>query len=327
MHACTTTNTTSQLPHGCASSSPTDASRPATLTSAASRTCAPTTCVDTANVIGSLGSAAGPSPWPLPDGRVIDQCGLVAALASLSPRQVREAGLQISGIYGRHGSTSSASAGLQASLESRLRAATDCDGSILYALTWKQRATPSGHPICALRAAARRTSGSGSTSERAGWPTPSATDHKGGYEGGRIRNGKLSTDRLDVCVQIAGWSTPRATDGSNGGPNQSGGALPADAARAGWPTPTATDANRGALPPRPQDTGIPLGQRVAMIDQDQPARITSDGTLLTGSTAGMESGGQLNPAHSRWLMGYPEAWCRAAVSAWRSMPTAQRRRA
>jgi hypothetical protein len=33
------------------------------------------------------------------------------------------------------------------------------------------------------------------------WPTPSTRDHKGGYIGGRIRNGKISWDTLDVAVQ------------------------------------------------------------------------------------------------------------------------------
>ena len=33
------------------------------------------------------------------------------------------------------------------------------------------------------------------------WPTPSTRDHKGGYIGGRIRNGKVSWDTLDVAVQ------------------------------------------------------------------------------------------------------------------------------
>jgi hypothetical protein len=33
------------------------------------------------------------------------------------------------------------------------------------------------------------------------WPTPTSRDGKGGYIGGRIRNGKISRDTLDVTVQ------------------------------------------------------------------------------------------------------------------------------
>ena len=33
------------------------------------------------------------------------------------------------------------------------------------------------------------------------WPTPSSRDGKGGYRGGRVRNGKISRDTLDVAVQ------------------------------------------------------------------------------------------------------------------------------
>jgi hypothetical protein len=42
------------------------------------------------------------------------------------------------------------------------------------------------------------------------WPTPSARDHKGGYIGGRIRNGKVSWDTLDVAVQ---WTDNQSKTG------------------------------------------------------------------------------------------------------------------
>lgn len=146
-----------------------------TLIHGASRTLSPETCAVIDSVISLQDSVAGHTPFILPDGRMIGPSGLARALASLSARQVRELGLQTSGISGPRGSTSSRSAALQSSLESRLRASPDLAGSTLFKLTWKHRATPAGRLICALRASGLTTSGSASGS----LPTPSGTSNHG----------------------------------------------------------------------------------------------------------------------------------------------------
>lgn len=278
------------------------------------RTLSPETCAVIDSAISLPELEDGRSPYVLPDGRTIGPRGLVAALANLSARQVRELGLKTSGIFGRPGSISSASADLQSSLENRLRARTQSLGSNLYTLTWKAWATPSGVSRFRLRASVRRTSEIGTTGAVSAWPTPTTRDWKDGKEQANVPLNAL----LGRVAWLAGWPTPCQQDGPNGGPAQGKDRLPGAVALSGWGTPTVQDSRHATVSPSELKRD-PNNLRI-QAHNCGPARYTASGELLTGCSAGMDAGGQLSPAHSRWLMGYPSAWDDSAPSSesWQS---------
>lgn len=254
-----------------------------------------TTCEDSLSATFSPELASGRIPCGSPDGLTINQSGPAPAPASHSASQENAGDSVTPATCGPHGASSLRSAHLTLSLVNRLQARTASHGSTLNNLTWKKRDTPSQLSIFALRASVRRTSGNASSGwptptanawkhpsnagregglnlqtavALSGWPTPTTTAGKGGYQGGRIRNGKLSTDRLDVAAQIAGWPTPTTSNDRS---------------------------------PRPQeamktyrDNGTKIQKRLQDLAAiATPARLTASGEMLTGCSPGMESGVQL----------------------------------
>ena len=159
------------------------------------------------------------------------------------------------------------------------------------------------------------TKGSASLS----WPTASARDSKGGYQGGRIRNGKLSMDTLDVAVQA--YREGGILGQPVRGKSSTGGSLTVSS----WTTPTVVDAS--AMSPNLRPSRIATGRKTDYLarqvqwatpqsrdfkspkgnkprwDNPERSRNLNDQVYTTTAKA------VLSPRWVETLMGLPIGWC------------------
>lgn len=184
-------------------------------------------------------------------------------------------------------------AALESHLANRLPALLDSLGGIMWQQTWKAQITPQRRRILVHTASALRTSGSGCT----GWPTATRQDAaNSGARNYSTESGRHSGTTLTDAARMASWATPRSADKHKGPHHAANQSIKGTdlSTMASWATPQSRD-HKGAMNPH--------------------------GATSNGSSAATEKPGQLNPAFSRWLQGYPKAWCEAAIDAWHQMPT------
>lgn len=130
-----------------------------------------------------------------------------------------------------------------------------------------------------------------------GWSTPTATEPRQGYQ--NRNNGKAGTQK-SLTTEVIDYLHPEQRPSK----------------LSGWPTPNSRENGGGDYSdPAKAMKRLTSGHQINLSEValfPGPIRYTVHGEMLTGSSARMASGGQLNPALPRWLMAFPAEWERSA---------------
>jgi len=245
---------------------------------------------DSLNATSLLALLDGQKLFDSPDGPQTAPSGQAHRPANPSAKPASSAAKKTRATSGHTSAALLLSARLQSSLESKLQARLDVDGSPEYALTWKRWDMESGPQICALRAQARKPIQS--VSELLKLSSASLENlqqrflENGGSRAAITLNLIVNPARPTSDSGFTGWRSPDSNErgGDYADPAKALARMESghqinladQAVLAGWCSPTAQDGARGNQPPRPWDTGVPLSQQVTLAGWGTP-RVANNG--------------------------------------------------
>lgn len=273
-----------------------------------SPTCPLSTSKDTLNAIFLPESEAGLKHFNSQAGIQLDLFGQVAAPASHSVAQEINSEPMTSDTSGPLSLISSASAALQSSLANRLQVNLDVNGCPEYSLTWKEWDMPGREPICALRASGRHTSASESIGEELNGGIPSYSPPIANAPAETMTAQETAAATLSAQDAEANIRSVNAQDQLKMDTTTM--SKEALSTLTGWVTPNTRDW---------KDTA---GQKTHATNPDGTPRVRLDQAprqafQIIGTTSKPHISKEERPVaysaeHSRWLMGYPDAWSRFA---------------
>jgi hypothetical protein len=226
------------------------------------------------------------------------------------------------------------------------------EGSVF--IGWPTPNTPSGGPNSKR---AERNAGGPDLDEAAtlaGWPTSRAED----AESSGMRHARGLADTLTAVASLTGWGTPAARDWKSGDASQetldkNARPLSELAKLEGWATPKVQSGDYQYRGGNPLDIALNLMGEAKLPAWNTPkkadgeqgsetmmrgnltllgeARLTAFGDKPIGYLLGLNGWeivpacGQLNAAHSRWLMGLPKEWDDCGVTAMASLRRPRKR--